>query len=98
MTCQSSLLTIVRHVWDLEAFPAVPLVGPELNPEPFGTGGEGDGTFVSLTRLVGGHGVGKSCNRRTFMYAGGGRGCSKTETGSSGSCRSSAVKYKKLTH
>lgn len=69
MRCESSPLTVIRHIWDLEPFPAVSLVRPELYPEPFGTGGEGDGTLVSLTRLVGGHGIGKSCNRRIFIYA-----------------------------
>lgn len=56
--CESSRLTVVRHVRDLEPFAAVSLVGPELYPEPFGTRGEGDGALVSLTRFVGGHGIG----------------------------------------
>lgn len=78
---ESSPLTVVRHVWDLEPFAAVPLVGPELYPEPFGAGGEGDGTLVSLTRLVGGHGIGKSCYRGyIYMSEKGAWGCGYTVT------------------
>lgn len=58
-------LTIIRHIWNLEAFGAVSLIGPELYPKPLGAGGEGDGTFVRLTRLVGRHRVGESCEERS---------------------------------
>lgn len=58
-------LTIIRHIWNLEAFGTVSLIGPELYPKPLGAGGEGDGTFVRLTRLVGRHRVGESCEERT---------------------------------
>lgn len=56
-------LTIIRHIWNLEAFAAVSLIGPELYPKPLGAGGEGNGTFVRLTRLVGRHRVGESCEK-----------------------------------
>lgn len=62
--CPELFLTVVCHIWHLETLPAVPLVGPELYPEPLGAGGEGDGTLVRLTRLVGRHGVGQSCGAK----------------------------------
>lgn len=59
-----SSLTIIRHIWDLETFPAVSLIGPELYPEPLGPGGESNRTFVCLTSLIGRHRIGDSCGRR----------------------------------
>lgn len=59
--CTELFLTIVCHIWHLETLPAVSLVGPELYPKPLGAGGESDGTLVRLTRLVGCHRVGQSC-------------------------------------
>lgn len=58
------LLTVVCHIWDLEAFPTVSLVGPKLYPQSLGAGSEGDGTFVCLTSLVGCHRVGERCEMR----------------------------------
>lgn len=63
-----SLLTIISHIWDLEAFSTVPLVGPELDPKPLGAGGESDGTFICLASLVGCHRVGESCEVRIYTH------------------------------
>lgn len=59
-----SPLTVICHIWDLETFPAVSLIGPELYPESLGPGGESNRAFVCLTSLVGCHRIRESCGRR----------------------------------
>ena len=60
-TCCSrsfTVLTIVCHVWDLEPSGAVPLIGLKLNPQPLGSGGEGDGAFIGLAGFIRCHRIG----------------------------------------
>lgn len=52
------VVLIVCHVWDLEPSGAVPLVGLKLNPQPLGSGGEGDGAFVGLAGFICCHRIG----------------------------------------
>ena len=56
-----TVLTIVCHVWDLEPSGAVPLIGLKLNPQPLGSGGEGDGAFIGLAGFIRCHRIGWSC-------------------------------------
>lgn len=60
-TCCSlsfTVLTIICHVWDLEPSGAVPLIGLKLNPQPLGSGGEGDGAFIGLAGFIRCHRIG----------------------------------------
>lgn len=56
-----TVLTIVRHVWDLEPSGTVPFIGLKLNPQLLRSGGEGDGAFVGLAGFICCHRIGRSC-------------------------------------
>lgn len=60
-------LTIIGNIWNLEAFATVTLIGLKLNPELARTRGEGDGSFICLTRLIGGDGGWMGLRKRTNM-------------------------------
>lgn len=92
-----SPLTIIRDIRDLKTFPTVSLIGPELNPEPFGAGGKGDGTLISLTCLVGGHGIGKSCNTRIYERKKNDRMCNYPTTKKAGCHCDPGMKCKEMT-
>lgn len=51
--------TIIRDIWNLEAFAAVDLISLKLDPKFARTRGEGNGSLVGLTSLVRGYGRGQ---------------------------------------
>lgn len=53
-----TVLTIVRHIRDLEPSGAVPFIGLKLNPQLLGSRGEGDGAFVGLAGFIRCHRIG----------------------------------------
>ena len=59
----SSLRTIISNIGDLKASGAVGLIGLEVNPETSGASGEGNGSLIRLTCLVGGDGRSRPLHR-----------------------------------
>lgn len=56
-----AVLTIIRHIWDLEPSSTVPFIGFKLNPQLLWPGGEGNGAFVGLAGFICCHRIGWSC-------------------------------------